>query len=191
MGVNNITYENYFIPNIKNFVKITLSEDRRKKLATAIGIKIKATELKRGRKLLDIEINNFRKTYMQTAGDLVLEQHLRLSNLVNFDKIHDENRISFLNDILPSKNIDIVTFEYGLFPMVYKKTYRKTIFVCMINKTEFYLCGVAKPETVNGYSRTDLLVSSYFKSQGRAAFFGFDKLSPITGNLGDFMKLIS
>ena len=184
------TYENYFTPYVKNFAKIQLSDDRRKKLSTAIGLQIAKREKEKGRKLLDIEVNNYRKIYMQTSGDLVLEQHLELGEVVKFDKIFDENRISFINDLLPNKKIDIVTFEYGLFPMVYKKTYRKTIFVCMLNKNEFMICGMASPKLIDMYSKSELVMSPYFRSKGKAAFFGFERLSPITTSLGNFIELI-
>jgi hypothetical protein len=184
------TYENYFTPNMGKFIKVTLNEERRKNLATTIGNRMKAREKVKGRKLFDEEIKNYKKTYMQTAGDLVMEQFLGLVNVVKYDKIFDENRISFLNDVLPNKKIDIVTFDHGLFPMVYKKTYRKTIFVCMLNKTDFYICGVGSPQTIDAYSKADLILSSYFKSKGRAAFYGFDRLTPLSSDLGDFMRIM-
>lgn len=185
------TYENYFTPNLGRFIKVTLNESRRKNLATAIGTRMKAREITKGRKLFDDEIKNYKKIYMQTAGDLVMEQFLGLVNVVKYDQIFDENRISFLNNVLPNKKIDIVTFNHGLFPMVYKKTYRKTIFVCMLNKTDFYICGVGSPQTINAYSNTDLILSPYYKSKGRAAFYGFDRLTPLSPDLGDFIRIIS
>jgi hypothetical protein len=184
------TYDNYFTPNLNRFVKVTLNGDRRKNLATTIGGRMKAREIAKGRKLLDEEIKNYRKTYMQTAGDLVMEQFLGLVNVVKYDRMFEENRISFLNDVLPNKKIDIVTFDYGLFPMVYKKTYRKTIFICMLNKNDFYICGVGTPQTIDAYSNTDLILSPYFKSKGKAAFYGFDRLTPLSSDLGDFMRII-
>ncbi len=184
------TYDNYFNPHISRFTKITLSGDRRKKLATIIGNRIKMRETLKGRKLLDDEISYYKKVYMQTAGDLVVEQFLGLENVVDFNQVFDDKRISFLNNLLPTKKIDVVTFSYGLFPMVFKKTYRKTIFVCMLDKNDFYICGVGSPETINIYSNSDLVVSNYFKNNGRSAFYGFDKLTKITPDLGEFLKLI-
>jgi hypothetical protein len=185
------TYENYFTPNLGKFIKVTLNEFRRKKLATEIGGRIKARELSKGRKLFDDEIKNYKKVYMQTAGDLVLEQYLGLTNVVKYDEIFNERRYSFLNNVLPKNKIDVSTFDYGLFPMVYKKTYRKTIFVCMISKTEFYICGVGTPKTIETFSNTDLLLSSYFKLNGKSAFYGFEHLTPLSPDLGEFVRLIS
>jgi hypothetical protein len=188
---NQFTYENYFTPNLSRFIKVTLNSDRSKKLATTIGTRMKEREISKGRKLFDEEIKNYRKTYMQAAGDSIIEQFLGLTNVVKYDKIFDENRISFINDVLPNNKIDIVTFDYGLFPMVYKKTYRKTIFICMLNKRDFYICGVGSPQVINAHSKSELIVSSYFKSKGKAAFYGFDRLTPLSQDLGDFIRIIS
>jgi hypothetical protein len=185
------TYDNYFTPYVNKFAKVTLDTDRRTKLATVIGNRIKEREKSKGRKLFEQEITIYRKTYMQTAGDLVLEQHLGLYNIVDYDKIFDDNRISFLNQAVPKKNIDVVTFNYGLFPMVYKKTYRKSIFICMLSKTDFYICGVGTPNIIDMYSRSDLLVSDYYKARGKSGFYGFERLTPISSDLGDFIELIS
>lgn len=185
------TYENYFTPNVGKFIKVTLNEYRRKKLATEIGGRMRARELTKGRKLFDDEIKNYKKVYMQTAGDLVLEQYLGLADVVKFDEIFNERRYSFLNNVLPKNKIDVTTFDYGLFPMVYKKTYRKTIFICMISKTEFYICGVGCPKTIETFSNADLLLSNRFKLNGKSAFYGFDRLTPLSSELGEFMRLIS
>jgi hypothetical protein len=185
------TYENYFTPNAGKFIKVTLSEGRRKKLATTLGARMKSREQLKGRKLFDDEIKNYKKIYMQTAGDLVLEQHLGLANVVKFDEIFNDRRYSFLNNVLPNKKIDVTTFDYGLFPMVYKKTYRKTIFVCMINKVDFYICGIGSPKLIESFSNTDLLLSNHFKSIGKSAFYGFEHLVPLSSDLSDFMQLVS
>jgi hypothetical protein len=60
----------------------------------------------------------------------------------------------------------------------------------MLNKNDFYICGVGTPQTIDAYSNTDLILSPYFKSKGKAAFYGFDRLTPLSSDLGDFMRII-
>lgn len=188
-GMNNqYTYKNYFTPFIKNFFKVELSVDNRKKLATMINNNIIQKQIVLGRKLNDNELLTYKKTYMHIAGELILEQHLKLSGLVKIDM--GEKNTSFTQELNKKNKVNIITFEYGLFPMVYKKSYNKTIFISMINKNEFYICGIATPHVINTNSKSALIISEYYRTIGKSAFYGFERLTPITQNLGEFIKLI-
>jgi hypothetical protein len=141
-------------------------------------------------------------SYLNDTYNFDLEESDSYSTLggfivYHFKNIPEINQIIIINDYqftikeATNNKIDIVTFDYGLFPMVYKKTYRKTIFICMLNKTDFYICGVGSPQVINAHSKSELIVSSYFKSKGKAAFYGFDRLTPLSQDLGDFIRIIS
>jgi hypothetical protein len=190
--MEHITYDNYFTPNINKFVKVNLDVDKYNSLSKLILLRIRDRENKIKRKLNENEVKIYKKIYMKTAGDLVLEQLFNLHNIVKFDKIFDEeNKISNLNTLIGKNIIDVITFDYGLFPMVYKRTYKKTIFICMVNKKEFYVCGIGSPKLIEGYSNSKLLKSDYYRLNGKTCFYSFDRLTPLSNNLGDFLRLIS
>jgi hypothetical protein len=181
-----LSYKTCFDPYTKNFKKITLDANHSNKLTKAILKLIRCDEVRLGRKLNENEIGSYKKLFMRVAGEVVLEQFLKI-NFVDYENISSNQ--PFISTKF-KKNIDVTTFSYGIFPLVYKRTFRKTIFICMISKTEYYICGLGTPTTIGGYSKIDLVLSENLKNSGRAGFFGFYHLSPLTDNLGDFVKLI-
>jgi hypothetical protein len=185
-----INYKNAFEPHINSFKKITLNEDKRKKLATKIANLIKNDEIKKNRKLNETEIDRYKKLFMQLVGDLVVEQFLDL-DFFNFDDVLNQKKPQ-INKLLVNKQIDICTFTYGLFPLIYQLTYRKTIFICMLpNKKDYFICGIGTPSIISGFSDKNLLLSSRLKEANRSAFFGFSRLTPLPSNINDFVRIIS
>jgi hypothetical protein len=184
-----INYKNSFEPCINTFKKVQLNDVKRKQLSTKIIQLIKQDEVKKNRELNESEIDYYRKLFMQIAGDLVIEQFLDIS-IVDLNDILNVKK-SQINKLLSRGEIDICTFTYGLFPLVYKLTYRKTIFVCMLpNKKDYYICGIGTPLIVSGYSDKNLLLSNTLRENNRAGFFGFSRLLPIPTNIGDFIRII-
>ena len=142
-----------------------------------------------GSRLWPVSRENHPKPFMKLAGDLVIEQFLDIS-IVDLNDILNVKK-SQINKLLSHGEIDICTFTYGLFPLVYKLTYRKTIFVCMLpNKKDYYICGIGTPLIVSGYSDKNLLLSNTLRENNRAGFFGFSRLSPMPINIGDFIRII-
>ena len=184
---NQITYENCFVPYIGKFKKVILDEKHSNKLATAIGRMIRAEERRLNRKLEPNEIDKYKKIYTQMAGDVVLEQLLEL-DFVDYNNIVP-GQPSFIGKITKNTNVSVVTFSYGLFPLVYKRTTKKTIFVCMINKKEFYVCGLGEPNIVSGFNTQTLVLSEKLRNLSKSAFYAFYHLKPITDDLGHFLKL--
>jgi hypothetical protein len=185
-----ITYKNSFDPCINSFVKIELNEPRRRELATKINNLIIMDEANKKRKLYDYEVDVYRKIFMKLAGDLVIEQFLELS----FVDLNANLNIKKpeINKLLKNTEVDVCTFTYGVFPLVYKLAYRKTIFICMLpNKKDYYICGVANPMIVSGFSDKNLVLSSALKDNKRAGFFGFSRLTPLPNNINNFMRIIS
>lgn len=182
-----ISYDNCFTPYLKQFKKITLDKTHEKKLATAVLALMNNEQKRLNRKLNSNEIENFKKTYMQIAGDVVLEQYLGL-NFVDYNNITDIKK-PYINKMIKDGNIDVCTFSYGYFPLVYSKTYRKTIFVCMVSKTEFYICGMGRPNIIDGYSKPELVMNERLRSYNRSGFYAFYHLDPIPDQLGKFLTL--
>ena len=185
-----ITYKNSFDPCINSFVKIELNEPRRRELATKINNLILMDEVNKKRKLYDYEVDVYRKIFMKLAGDLVIEQFLEL-NLVDLNTTLNIKRPE-INKLLKNTEVDVCTFTYGVFPLVYKLAYRKTIYNCMLpNKKDYYICGVANPMIVSGFSDKNLVLSNTLRDNKRAGFFGFSRLTPLSNNINNFMRIIS
>ena len=186
-----LTFKECFDPYIKNFVKITLDKEHESKLAGAISAKLIKRKAKKP-PMTEIDLNGFKKLFLNVAGDVVMEQYLDL-DFVDYDDISFGRKEPFINKILKNKKIDIVTFNYGNFPLVYDKTYKKTIFICASpeNKKDYYICGLGTPKMIDGYSKKDLVVSDYFKNNGKSAFYAFYNLSPIPNFIHEFNALIS
>lgn len=184
---NQITYDNCFVPYIGKFKKITLNDDHANKLATAVGRMIRSHEKQLNRKLNAQEIEKYKKIYTQVSGDVVLEQLLEL-DFVDYNNIIPGQQ-SFISKITKNTNVNVVTFSYGLFPLVYKRTTKKTIFVCMVNKKEFYVCGLGEPNIVSGFNTQSLVMSERLRELNKSAFYAFYYLKPITNDLGNFLKI--
>lgn len=184
---NQITYDTCFVPYIGRFNKVILDDDHATKLATAVGAMIRAHEKKLNRKLNANEIEKYKRIYTQLAGDVVLEQLLEL-DFVDFNKF-EPGQQSFITKVTKNNNVSVVTFSYGLFPLVYKKTMKKTIFICMVNKREFYVCGLGEPNIVSGFNTQELVLSDRLKELNKSAFYAFYHLKPITDDLGAFMRM--
>jgi len=184
---NQITYDTCFVPYIGKFSKVVLDDDHSTRLATAVGGMIRAHERRVGRKLNQTEIDKYKRIYTQLAGDVVLEQLLELS-FVDFDRFVPGQQ-SFISKVTKNNNVSVVTFSYGLFPLVYKKTLKKTIFICMVNKREFYVCGLGEPNIVSGFNTQDLVYADRLKELNKSAFYAFYHLKPITDDLGAFLKM--
>jgi hypothetical protein len=185
---NQITYDTCFVPYIGKFTKIILDDDHSTKLASAVGGMIKTHEKQVNRKINQIEIDKYKKIYTQLAGDVVLEQLLEL-DFVDFNKFVPGQQ-SFISKITKNNNVSVVTFSYGLFPLVYKTTSKKTIFICMLNKKEFYVCGLGEPNIVSGFNTQSLVYSERLREMNKSAFYAFYHLKPITNNLTDFFRLV-
>ena len=186
---NIITFNNCFDAHINKFKKIVLDKEHETKLASAIGGLInKRKQLKRV-PLSDTELNDYKKLFMQLAGDVVMEQYLDL-DFVEYGNITTRINEPFINKILPGKKIDIATFSYGNFPLVYDRTYKKTIFICAKSKKEYYICGVGEPKMIDGFSKKDLVMSDYLRGKGKSAFYAFYNLKPVPNFLFDFHELI-
>ena len=185
-----LTFSECFDPYISKFTKITLDKEHESKLAGAISAKYNKREAKNP-PMTEIERNSYRKLFLNIAGDVVMEQYLDL-DFVDYDKISFGLKEPFINKIITNKKIDIVTFNYGNFPLVYDKTYKKTIFICASpeNKRDYYICGLGTPKMIDGYSKKELVQSEYYRNMGKSAFYAFYNLQPIPNFMYDFNELI-
>lgn len=187
---NTITFQNGFNPHISRFKKITLDDEHYGKLTGSIIKLINKQEAKLNRKLSDDEkISLFKKPFMQVAGETVMEQFLGL-DFVDYNNVSDI-KVAHINKITGKKSLDISTFSYGFLPLVYGRTYRKTIFICMVSKREYYICGLGSPVVINGYSKSDLVISDRLRMAGKAAFYGFDQLKQLSSSTSEFLKIIA
>ena len=187
---NTITFNNCFNAHISKFTIVVLDKEHEGKLVKAIGGLITKRKQLKKLPLSDLEIKDYKKLFMQLAGDVVMEQYLDL-DFVDYDNITSRINEPYINKILPGKKIDIATFAYGNFPLVYDKTYKKTIFICMSeNKKEYYICGMGDPKMIDGFSKKDLVMSDYLRNKGKSAFYAFYNLKPVPNFMYDFHELI-
>lgn len=184
-----ISFNDCFDKNINNFKKIILDKEHDTKLATAIGSLINKRKQTKKAPISNLELNDYRKLFLQVAGDVVMEQYLDL-DFVDYNNIQHRMTEPFINKLLPNKKIDIVTFTYGNFPIVYDVTYKKTIFICSMSKREYYICGLGEPNIINGFSKKDLVVSEKLRGFGKSAFYAFYNLKPVPNFMYEFHKLI-
>ena len=185
--MNDFNYENCFNPYIKSFNKITLDKEHSEKVKSTILRLMNEKQRSLKRSLTDKEKESFKRNYMQIAGEAALEQFLDI-DFVDY-KTAGNHKKPFINKLLNDKGqVDTCTFSHGYFPLVYPRTYRKTIFICMVTKNEFYICGVGEPNIINGYTKQSLVQNEYLRSLGKTAFFGFDHLKPMPSDLGKFLN---
>jgi len=183
-----ITYDNCFTPYLNNFTQITLDTHHHNKLKNSILKLMNADQVALNRKLNQTEIDKYKKLYMQVAGEVVLEQYLEI-DFIDYDNVKNIKK-PYVNTIIKNGNVDVCTFSYGYFPLVYAKTYRNTIFICMVSKTEFYICGLGKPNVINGYSSNNLVLNDRLKENGKSGFYAFYHLDPIPSHLWSFITLM-
>ena len=139
-----------------------------------------------------IELNEPRRRELATKiNNLILMDEVNKKRKL-YDYEVDVYRKIFINKLLKNTEVDVCTFTYGVFPLVYKLAYRKTIFICMLpNKKDYYICGVANPMIVSGFSDKNLVLSNTLRDNKRAGFFGFSRLTPLSNNINNFMRIIS
>lgn len=186
MSLVDIKYENCFDPYVNNFVKVRLDDEHDKKLATAISKLIHKEQISLGRRLTQDELKRFEKVFVQLAGEVVIEQYLGL-DFIDYNDIDINNIKPFIHKEYP--NIDIITFTHGLFPLVWKTTYRKTLFICKINKREYYICGVGTPGIINSFSSNSLVQNPGHKKIKRG-FYGFYHLKYPTNQSFELNKIL-
>jgi hypothetical protein len=186
MNMNDIKYENCFDPYVKFFIKITLEDEYDKKLATAISRLIHKEQINLGRRLTAEELKPFEKVFIQLGGEVVMEQYLGI-DFIDYENIGLDSSRPHMSKIYP--NIDITTFTYGFFPLVWKNTFRKTLFICRMSKKEYYICGVGTPGIINSFSSNSLVQSPYLKKT-KKGFYGFYHLKYPTEQIFDFTKIL-
>lgn len=182
-----ITFDTAFKPYLTNFTKITLNKDRSDKVATAVGKLIKVNEKKLGRASTEDEKLTFKKIFMELAGEAVMEQFLDM-DFVDYNKPNHQTKSRMRESL--GGNTDICIFSHGYLPLMWNPPYRNFIFICMISKTEYYLCGFADRKTIGGFSKRSLVLSDRLREAGRVAFHGFHQLKPLPNHLSAFLQLI-
>ena len=71
----------------------------------------------------------------------------------------------------------IKTVEIGKFPIIFKQSKMPEIIVIKETDYNYYICGVAKTETLNEYQSEHLIRSENLKKRGtKTAFYGFEYL---------------
>jgi hypothetical protein len=86
--------------------------------------------------------------------------------------------------------VDVIVFNYGEFPIFYRPMYKKAIFVCKVNETEFMVCGYCNATIINSFHSKMLVQNQTIREQSvMSAFYGFEHLKPIPNNVYDFKNL--
>lgn len=117
-----------------------------------------------------------------------------ISRVVNFqfmdyDDIKKSPMTQFRDFV--GQYFDVILFEHGKFPTFYYKMYKKAIFVCKMNETEYVVCGFGTPYVINSFHSKSLIINQTIREQSAmSAFYGFEHLKKLPKNIYDFKLLI-
>jgi hypothetical protein len=181
----NPTYETCVEPSVENFVKVTLGEKILKEIDDAIQSII---ENKYGEYHHQIDSHNEEKRWRTgLEGEAVVEQFLG----VNFSDRTAGKSKDYNEADLKRIGLDcgVKTTEYGKFPVVHKVPKRPEIIVLKINKTDFYMCGLAMPIYTKYYTSDNLILSPSLRAKGtKTGFWGFFRLKQFN-NINELKEL--
>lgn len=162
----------------KNFVKVEIPEDTRKKINVFVKNLVKA---KKEETSYRIDGKHLEKRF--TTG---LMGEAALEILLNIDIINWDIAASVNFDVpdIPGYFVGIKSIEYGKFPIIPIKNVYPQVF-CIVTENAVLVCGLADVDTLNSYQNDDLVLDPNLKSRGvKTAFTGFKELKPVK-NLSD------
>ncbi|SEQ47157.1 hypothetical protein SAMN05216232_2533 [Virgibacillus subterraneus] len=132
--------------------------------------------------------SHYKRYFTGTLGEVALEKYLNVSGIVNWSigdskKYHEPD----LKNI--GVNAGIKTVDYGLFPIIFKKSYSNEIIMIRWKKRYVYICGLASKEVLYKYQSDDLIKDPKLKARGtKTGFYGFEQLQGFT-NLDELRRI--
>ena len=181
-----IAYESHVLPYKNQYKKIMIPDAKVKKIKDFVSELINHKE-KENHHLTDYK-SHFKRFYMGTLGEAALEEYLNVDNIIDWSigTSNDYHRPDLLN---LGVKVGIKTVEYGLFPIIFKKSYSPEIIMIKVSDHHVVLCGLAKTEVLNKYQSDELIKDSRLRSRGtKTGFYRFSQLEKFT-SLEDLIQL--
>lgn len=116
----------------------------------------------------------YNKFSRKILGMLAVEKLLKIK-LVDYSKLSPKNFEAKM--LVDEKEIEIVTFDNGKFPVINKLNCEPAIIVFKKDSKNLYICGYADKNTLNKYQNDKLFNGNIVGSEKeKSAFTGFDFL---------------
>ena len=168
------TYETHVKPFSKHFSLIKFSNAELEKInkfvLAVINEKKKESHHKKDNR------STYKRFFTGTLGELALEKYLGIEGIVDWSvgdskKYHRPD----LNNI--GINAGIKTVEYGLFPIIFKKSHSPEIINISWKSKYVYICGLATVDILSNYQSIDLIKDERLRKRGtKTGFYGFEYL---------------
>jgi len=172
------TYKSHIHPFSENFklIRLTDQELSRIDVFTQEVIQKKKTEQHH-------QIDNgshYKRFFTGTMGELALEKYLGVTGIVDWT-VGDSSFYHKPDLSSIGLNVGVKTVQYGLFPIIFKKSYSPEVIMIRWKKRHIYICGIATAKTLNAYQDDDLIKSPGLKAKGtKTGFYGFHELEQLT-----------
>jgi hypothetical protein len=120
--------------------------------------------------------SEYKRFFTGTLGELALEKYLGIDGIVdwsvgNSKKYHKPD----LSNI--GIRAGIKTVEYGLFPIIFKKSHTPEIINISWKSKYVYMCGLATVDILNNHQSIDLIKDERLRKRGtKTGFYGFEYL---------------
>src|SRR5699024_5159459 len=94
--------------------------------------------------------SHYKRYYTGTLGEAALEKYLGVEGIIDWT-IGDSNtyHVPDLKNI--GINAGIKTVEYGMFPIIFKKSYSSEVIMIKWKERFIYICGLATQSILNKY----------------------------------------
>lgn|SRR5690625_1444935 len=119
---------------------------------------------------------HYKRYYTGTLGEAALEKYLNVTGIIDWSIGHS---IKYHQPDLKGIGINagIKTVDYGLFPVVFKKSFSSEVIMIRWKERFVYICGLATPDIIHKYQSLDLIKDPRLRNRGvKTGFYGFEHL---------------
>ncbi|RZK26966.1 MAG: hypothetical protein EOO43_01195 [Flavobacterium sp.] len=124
---------------------------------------------------------------LKISGLIALEKQLKVP-LISWETVNPLNfepKLYLLN-----QQIEIITSEYGSFPIINKDSKIPVIICIKKDKKDIWICGFADLATLNSHTNEKYLSGAVMRENNKTAFVGFNKLNTFS-SLEELKTLLS
>jgi hypothetical protein len=168
------TYDSHIKPFSKQFKRIRVSKQKISKIEDLVQ-RIVEEKQKESHHQIDYK-STYKRFYTGLLGEAALEEYLGVEGIIDWSvgasaAYHQPDLKSI------GLKVGVKTVEYGLFPVVFKKSYSPQIINISWKKEYVYICGLATPEILQQYQSIDLIKDTRLRARGtKTGFYGFEYL---------------
>ncbi|WP_062050363.1 hypothetical protein [Bacillus sp. JCM 19034] len=169
-----ITYDTHVLPYKNQYQKVIIPEEKVLKIRDFVTDLIKVKE-KENHHLKDNR-SHFKRYFTGMLGEAALEEFLGVTSIIDWSIGESKN---FHKPDLQSLGIKagIKTVEYGLFPVIFKKSYSPEIIMIKVSNHHIVICGLATSHILDKYQSIELIKDSKLRARGtKTGFYGFQHL---------------